>query len=62
MANHSNFWYVTRGDHHDWVGLEVVLQLAPREHHCVEQLLDLRIPCLGLGQHLADVVHRPVDW
>jgi hypothetical protein len=44
------------------VGLEVVLQLAPREHYRVEQLLDLRIPRLGLKQHLADVVYKPLDW
>jgi hypothetical protein len=44
------------------VGLEVVSKLAPREHHRIEQLLDLRVSCLGLGQHLADVIHRPLGW
>jgi hypothetical protein len=44
------------------VGLEVVPQLAPCEHHRVELLLNLRISCLDLGQHLADVVYRPLDW
>jgi hypothetical protein len=39
------------------MGLEVVPQLAPREHHCVKQLLDLGAPRLGLGQHLADAIH-----
>jgi hypothetical protein len=31
------------------MGLEVVSQLVSREHHSVEQLLDLRIPRLSLG-------------
>jgi hypothetical protein len=44
------------------VGLEVVSQLAPRKHHCVEQLLYLGIPRLGLGQHFTDIVHWPLDW
>jgi hypothetical protein len=43
------------------VGLEVVPQLASRKHHRVEELLDLGVPCFGLGQHLADVVHQPLD-
>jgi hypothetical protein len=30
-----------QGDYRNRVGLEVVLQLAPHEHNCVEQLLDL---------------------
>jgi hypothetical protein len=44
------------------MSLEVVVELAPREDHCVKQLMDLRITRLGLGQNLADVVHRPLDW
>jgi hypothetical protein len=43
------------------VGLELVPELAPREHHCVEQLLDLWVPRLGFRQHLADVIHRPLN-
>jgi hypothetical protein len=39
-----------------------VAKLAPREHHRVEQLLDLRVTRLGLGQHLAEVVNRSLDW
>jgi hypothetical protein len=38
-----------------------VVKLAPCEHHRVEQLLDLRVTRLGLGQHLADVVNRSLD-
>jgi hypothetical protein len=44
------------------VGLKVVPELAMHEHYRVEQLLDLRVPRLGLGQHFADVVHGPLDW
>jgi hypothetical protein len=38
-----------RGDYRDRVSLEVMPQLAPREHYRVEQLLDLRVSCFGLG-------------
>jgi hypothetical protein len=44
------------------VGLEVVAKLAPREDHCVEQLLDMGVARLDVGQDLADVVHRPLVW
>jgi GNAT superfamily N-acetyltransferase len=44
------------------VSLEVVTELAPREDHCVEQLLDLRITRLCLGQNLADVIYWPLEW
>jgi hypothetical protein len=44
------------------MSLEVVAELAPREDHRVEQLLDLRITRLHLGQNLADVVYRTLDW
>jgi hypothetical protein len=43
------------------VSLEVVAELAPREDHCIKQLLDLGIARLGLGQDFADVVHWPLD-
>jgi hypothetical protein len=43
------------------MGLEVVAKLAPRENHCVEQLLDLWVARLGVGQDFADVVHRPLN-
>jgi hypothetical protein len=49
------------GNHRDRVSLEVVAELPPREDHCVEQLLDLRVARLGLGQDFADVGHRPLD-
>jgi hypothetical protein len=41
--------YGEGGDYRNRVGLEVVLELAPCEHHRVEQLLDLRVSCLGFG-------------
>jgi hypothetical protein len=40
--------------------LEVVEEFAPREYHCVKQLLDLWVARLGFGQDFADVVHRPL--
>jgi hypothetical protein len=43
------------------MGLEVVAELAPHENHCIEQLLDLWVARLGVGQDLADVVHRPLN-
>jgi hypothetical protein len=43
------------------MSLEVVAEFAPREDHCVEQLLDLWVVRLGFRQDLADVVHRPLD-
>jgi hypothetical protein len=43
------------------MSLEVVAKLVPREDHRVEQLLDLRITRLCLGQNLADVVYWPLD-
>jgi hypothetical protein len=39
-----------------------VAELAARKDHCVEQLLDLWIARLGLGQYLTDIVYRPLDW
>jgi hypothetical protein len=44
------------------MSLEVVAKLVPREDHRVEQLLDLWITRLCLGQNLADVVYWPLDW
>jgi hypothetical protein len=49
------------GNHRDGVGLEVVAQLAPREDHRVQQLLDLRVAHLGVRQDLADVIDRLLD-
>jgi hypothetical protein len=43
------------------MSLEVVVEFAPREDHCVKQLLDLWVARLGFGQDLANVVHRPLD-
>jgi hypothetical protein len=43
------------------VGLEVVAEFAPRENHCVEQLLDLWVARLGVGQDFTDVIHRPLN-
>jgi hypothetical protein len=37
------------GNYRNRVGLEVVLEIATCEHHRIEQLLDWRIPWLGLG-------------
>jgi hypothetical protein len=38
-----------------------MVKLAPRKDHRVQQLLNLRVACLGVGQDFADVVHRPLD-
>jgi hypothetical protein len=38
--------------------LKVVSQLPPRQDHCVQQLLNLWVADLGLGQYLTD----EVDW
>jgi hypothetical protein len=38
-----------------------VAKLAPHEDHRVQQLLDLRVACLGVGQDFADLVDRPLD-
>jgi hypothetical protein len=43
------------------MGLEVVAEFAPRENHCIKQLLDLRVTRLGVGQDFAYVVHRPLN-
>jgi hypothetical protein len=41
--------------------LEVVSQLSPRQDHRVQQLLNLWVADLGLGQYLTDEVDRPLD-
>jgi hypothetical protein len=41
--------------------LEVVSQLPPRQDHRVQQLLNLGVADLGLGQYLADEVDWPLD-
>jgi hypothetical protein len=41
--------------------LEVVSQLPPRQDHRVQQLLNLWVADLGLGQYLTDEVDRPLD-
>jgi hypothetical protein len=38
-----------------------VVEFVPREHHCVEQLLDLWVARLGVGQDFADVIHRSLN-
>jgi hypothetical protein len=43
------------------MSLEVVAEFAPHEDHCVKQLLDLWVACLGFGQDIADVVHGPLN-
>jgi hypothetical protein len=43
------------------MSFEVVPEFAPREDHCVKQLLDLWVARLGFGQDLTHVVHRPLD-
>jgi hypothetical protein len=41
--------------------LEVVSQLSPRQDHRVQQLLNLWVADLGLGQYLTDEVDLPLD-
>jgi hypothetical protein len=41
--------------------LEVVSQLPPCQDHCVQQLLNLWVADLGLGQYLTDEVDWPLD-
>ena len=36
-------------------------QLPPRQNHRVQQLLNLWVADLGLGQYLTDEVDRPLD-
>jgi hypothetical protein len=39
------------------MGQEVVLELFGHHKDCVEQFLNLRVPCLSILQDLADIVH-----
>jgi hypothetical protein len=39
------------------MGQEVVFELPGRHKDCVEQLLNLRVPCLSVLQDLTDKVH-----
>jgi hypothetical protein len=41
--------------------LEVVSQLPPRQNHRVQQLLNLWVADLSLGQHFTDEVDWPLD-
>ena len=53
--------YLSQGErryHGHWVGLEVVTQLASSQDYAVDQLLDVGVACLGLGEHFADEVNR----
>ena len=36
-------------------------QLPPRQDHCIQQLLNLWVADLGLGQYLADEVDWPLN-
>jgi hypothetical protein len=42
------------------VPVKVVDQLPVNDEHCVQQLLDLWVPCLGLGQYLTNEVDMPL--
>jgi hypothetical protein len=39
------------------MGQEVVLKLSCRHKDCVEQLLNMSVPCLSILQNLVDKVH-----
>jgi hypothetical protein len=39
------------------VSLELVAQLPGGDEDCIKQLVDLQVPCLGLVEDFADVVH-----
>jgi hypothetical protein len=53
-------------DTHQWpigydsncTGQEVVLELPSRHKDCIEELLNLRVPCLSTVQNLTNKVHR----
>ena len=49
------------GGHGDLVVLEVMVELAGCGQDCIQQLLDLGVPSLGLIQDLADEVNRSLD-
>jgi hypothetical protein len=46
------------GYHRDRVAIKVVTQLALGDEHDIEQILDLRVVGLGVGEHLKSEVHR----
>jgi hypothetical protein len=43
------------------VGLEVVVRLLGGDEDCIQQLVDLQVPGLGLVEDLTDVVLRTLD-
>jgi hypothetical protein len=43
------------------VSLEVVAQLSRGDEYFIKQLVDLQVPCLGLMEDVADVVHQSLD-
>jgi hypothetical protein len=43
------------------MSLEVVAQLPGGDEDWIKQLVDLQVPCLGLMEDLADVVHWMLD-
>jgi hypothetical protein len=49
------------GDDDDLVIFEIMAELVGCNQDCVQQLLDLGIPSLGLVQDLADEVNRSLD-
>ena len=50
-----------RRHHSHRVGLEVVMQLASSQDYGVNQLLDVGVTRLSLGEHFADEVDRSLD-
>jgi hypothetical protein len=45
----------------DWVRLKVVAQLSPGDEDNVQELLDLRVTCLGVGQNITNEVDQTLD-
>jgi hypothetical protein len=43
------------------MSLEVESQLPRSDEDCIKQLMDLQVPCLGLVEDFADVVHQSLD-
>ena len=50
-----------RRHHGHRVGFDVVTQLALCQDYGVDQLLDVGVACLGLGEYFADEVNRSLD-
>jgi hypothetical protein len=44
------------------ISIEVVFQLLECNQDGVDQLLNLRVPSLGLIEHLADEINRALDF